>query len=210
MSQFKNGYNSIARLVGLGALLEGGALLAFIWQFDVLLRRKTPWIASRTQPPPDYVETRKPTRKNYPDYGEFGRFELLIISAYAWLAFASAIAVIDGVFSILGNPALLNPDVERHALTVGFITLLIFGMAARMLPGFSGKSRVASTRLVFATFWLGNLAALFRVVPPILSDVEGAPNIAGADIALGLSGAIGWFAVACLAVNLWRTFRSKM
>ena len=189
------------RLAGLGAVLEGGALLVFIWQFDVLLRRKTPWLASRTPPPPGYVETRKPTRPNYPDYGEFGRFELLIISAYAWLAFASIVAVLDGAAALLGNSVLVNPDIERHAITIGFITLLIFGMAARMLPGFSGKSRVASTRLVLATFWLGNLAALFRVAPLF------APNFPGANTALGISGAIGWLAVACLAANLWQTFR---
>jgi len=193
-----------ARLGGLGAIFEGGALLVFIWQFDILFRRKTPWIASRTPPPPGYVETRRPTRKDYPDYGEFGRFELLIISAYAWLAFASAIALIDGVGSVLGNPVEFNPDIERHAITVGFITLLIFGMAARMLPGFSGKNRVASPRLVLATFWLGNLAAAFRVAPLF------APAVAGANVALGLSGAIGWFAVACLAANLWRTFRPSI
>jgi uncharacterized protein involved in response to NO len=189
-----------ARLGGLGALLEGSALLIFIWEFDILLRRKTPWIASRTPPPPGYIETRKPTRPNYPDYGEFGRFELPIISAYAWLAFASAVAAVDGIAAVLGNPALLNPDIERHAMTVGFITLLIFGMAVRMLPGFSAKARVASTRLVLATFWLGNLTALFRVAPLF------APNFPGASIALGTSGAIGWLAVACLAVNLWKTF----
>jgi len=37
-----------------------------------------------------------------------------------------------------------------------------------------------------------------------------APDVAGADVALGLSGAIGWVAVACLAVNLWRTFRQSI
>ena len=95
----------------------------------------------------------------------------------------------------------MNPDIERHAITVGFITLLIFGMAVRMLPGFSGKPRVASTRLVLATFWLGNLAALCRGLPLF------AVNLPGADLALGVSGAIGWVAVACLAVNLGRTFR---
>jgi hypothetical protein len=202
---------SLSMLTGIGSVLEGGALLVFIWEFDVLLRRKQPWITSRTPPPPGYVETRKPTRKHYPDYGEFGRFELLIISAYAWLAFASIVAVLNGVAILAGIPALstvaagtptLNPDIERHAMTLGFITLLIFGMAARMLPGFSGKPRVASTRLVMATFWLGNTATVFRIAPLL------APDLMGANVALGVSGTIGWLAVACLAINLWRTFRS--
>jgi len=191
------------RLGALGVILESGALLVLIWQFDVLLRRKRSWLASRTAPPPGYIETRRPTRKNYPDYGEFGHFEWLILSAYVWLAFASIAALVNGIAELLGTPPLLNPDIERHAIAVGFITLLIFGMAARMLPGFSGKNRVASTRLVLATFWLGNLAAFTRVVPLL------APGFPGGDLALGSSGAIGWLAVACLTVNLGRTLRQK-
>ena len=106
-----------------------------------------------------------------------------------------------GIAVLFDAPALFNPDIERHAITVGFITLLIFGMAVRLLPGFSGKTRVASTRLVLATFWLGNLATFCRVAPLF------APNVIGADIAYASSGAIGWVAVLCLGINLWRTFR---
>lgn len=184
----------------LGEIIESVVLLIFIWQLDVLFRRKTPWTTGRTPPPANYIEMRQPTRKHYPDHGEFGRFELLVISAYSWLAFACMIAIVDGTFSVLGNPALFNPDIERHAVTVGFIMLLIFGMAARMLPGFSGKTHVASSSLVMATFWLGNLTALLRVVPLF------APDLVGMNVALGISGAIGWLAVACLAINLHRTF----
>src|SRR5512143_1205839 len=116
-------------MTGLGSMLEGSALIVFIWELDVLLRRKQPWITSRTPPPPGYVETRKPTRKRYPDYGEFGRFELLILSAFAWLVFGALAAIANGVVTLAGSPALLNPDVERHSITLGFVTLLIFGMA---------------------------------------------------------------------------------
>ena len=77
-------------------------------------------------------------------------------------------------------------------------------MAARMLPGFSGKSRIANPRLVLATYWFGNLAVLFRLAPLF------APSFAGANLALGSSGALGWLAVACLAVNLWRTFHQAI
>lgn len=189
---------------GLGMLVEGAAILAFIWEFDVPLRRKQPWTVSRTPPPPGYVETRRPTRARYPDYGEYGRFELLILSAFVWLAFAAFAELVNGAVLVLGSSALLNPDIERHSITLGFITLLIFGMAVRMLPGFSGKRQVASTQLVLATFWLGTIATVFRVAPLL------APGVPGADIALGSSGAIGWLAVACLSVNLWLTFRSRI
>ncbi len=187
---------------GLGAIVEGAVLLVFIWELDALLRRKPPWTVHRTAPPPGYVETRKQTRPNYPDYGEFGRFEWLILSAYAWLSFASLVAVVNGAAMVVGSTALFNPDIERHAVTLGFITLLIFGMAVRMVPGFSGKTRIASTRLVLATFVLGNLATILRIAPLF------APDAPGALVALGLSGTVGWLAVACLAVNWWRTLRT--
>lgn len=186
-----------------GAILEAGMILMFIWLIDIPLRRKAPWTSDRVTPPSGYVEMRAPTRKGYPDHGEFGRFELLVSSAFIWLMFAAGIAICNSFTVLLTGAAALNADIERHSITVGFITLLIFGMAARMLPGFSGKDRVASTRLVMATFWLGNLAALCRVAPLAV------PDLFSAQIALAISGVIGWLAVLCLGVNLWMTFRMK-
>lgn len=192
-----------SRSTGVGAVLEGAAVLVFIWLVDIPLRRKPPWTESRLPIPPEVAATRKPTRKDYPDYGEFGRFELLVISAYLWLAFSSAIAIVNGVSLLLTAGTFVNPDIERHSLAVGFITLLIFGMAVRMLPGFSGKTKVASTHLVLATFWLGNLAAVLRVGPLFF------PAAPAATALLGTSGAFGWLAVGCLGVNLWRTWKES-
>lgn len=189
-------------VLGTGLAATGLSLLAFIWTFDILLRRKQPWTVSRTPPPPGYVETRKPTRAHYPDYGEYGRFELLILSAFVWLVSASVVSLANGISMIGSGAFVVNPDAERHSLTLGYITLLISGMAVRMLPGFSGKRRVASPALVLATFWIGNLAAVLRVVPLFV------PGLTASDAALGLSGAVGWIAIACLAANMWLTFRS--
>jgi hypothetical protein len=80
-----------------------------------------------------------------------------------------------------------------------------------MIPGFSG-GRIASPRLVAATFWLGNTAALLRV-----GSVIGAPLLAAtgsvgqtlAAIAFGLSGPLGLALAACLAVNLWPALRLR-
>ncbi len=188
-------------LGGTGAIIASACILLFVWQLD-LLHRRPPWTVDRapnTRPDLDYL--RKPTRKNYPDYGEFGRFELLIYSAFAWLVLTALMNLVRGGSLLLGIPSPIPLDAERHTLTVGFITLLIFGMAVRMLPGFSGKKRIASTRLVLATFILGNLAALFRVVPLMLPSSD-------LTMALfGISGAIGWIAVAALGVNLCKTWQ---
>ncbi|MCC7165249.1 MAG: NnrS family protein [Anaerolineae bacterium] len=183
-----------------GAVLLNVCVLVFIWQID-LARRRPPWIVDRvanTRPDLDYL--RKPTRAAYPDAGEYGRFELLIYSAYAWLLFA-AVLNLARVASTFVPQIVVSQDAARHALTVGFITLLIFGMAPRMAPGFSQKKGVAYPRLVLVTFVLGNIAAFLRVLPTFLPSWDVAITL------WGFSGLFGWTAVAVLAVNLVTTFR---
>ncbi|TAH51592.1 MAG: hypothetical protein EYC68_09505 [Chloroflexota bacterium] len=194
-------FGSLLNIVqSIGWLVLNACILIFIWQID-LIRRRPPWIVDRapnTRPDLDYL--RKPTRAAYPDAGEYGRFELLIYSAYVWLLVAVILNLArlgTGFVPWLG----VSQDAARHALTVGFITLLIFGMAARMAPGFSQKKGLAYPQLVLVTFVLGNIAAFLRVVPTFFVP---------SDIALklwGLSGLFGWAAVAVLAINLVVTFR---
>lgn len=188
-------------LWGLGLLLLNLCILVFLWQLD-LLRLRQPWVVNRapnTRPDLDYL--RKPTREQYPDAGEYGRFELLLYSAFAWLAFA----VILNLARLLGELTgwvSISADTARHALAVGFITLLILGMAARMVPGFSHKKRLAYPQLVMVTFLLGNLAAFLRVVPTLFPDKE------VALLLWGLSGVIGWAAIAVFTLNLVATLSS--
>jgi uncharacterized protein involved in response to NO len=186
----------------LGVLIQSIVILVFVWLID-LIRRRPPWTLSRapnTRPDLEYL--RKPTRSQYPDAGEYGRFELLLYSAYAWLAISALLGIMRTFDSLIAAGDLIPLDAERHSLTVGFVTLMIFGMAARMLPGFSGKRRVASPHLVTATFVLGNIAALLRTVPLFLGTNTWSLAL------LGSSGAVGWIAVASLAINLNRTLRS--
>lgn len=198
------GTNSpLADLVGdVGGIGHSIAILVFVWILD-LPHLRAPWTVSR--PPntrPDLEYLRKPTRESYPDAGEYGRFELLIYSSYSWLVVAALLEILRAVAGLLGIASPVPTDAERHALTVGFITLLIFGMAARLLPGFSHKRRLAIPEMVAVTFVLGNLAALLRVVPIFF------PSSGVALALLGTSGAIGWAAVAFLAVNVVQTLRA--
>lgn len=197
------GNSSLADGAGdLGGLGSSVVILIFVWILD-LPRLRAPWTASR--PPntrPDLEYLRKPTRQDYPDAGEYGRFELLIYSAYSWLVVTALfeLARVGALWLRAGSP--IPADAERHALTVGFVTLLIFGMAARLLPGFSHKRRLAYPGLVLVTFVLGNLAALLRVVPLFFPSSDLALAL------LGASGAVGWTAVACLGVNVIQTLRT--
>jgi hypothetical protein len=73
-----------------------------------------------------------------------------------------------------------------------------------MIPGFSG-GRIRSARLVWATLWLGDLAALLRVGSLLIAPAL-AGNVTGSAVAnalFGLSGLVGLGLAACLLVNLW-------
>jgi len=185
-----------------GTLIINGCILFFVWRLD-LQRFKPPWIVYRapnTRPDLDYL--RKPTRPNYPDNGEYGRFELLIYSAFIWLVVACLLDVLRAL-PFVANNFTIPQDAARHALFVGFITLLIFGMAVRMGPGFSGKRGAAHPELVVWLFVLGNLAALLRVVPTLF------PESSFALMLWGLSGFVGWLGVLVLTIIMWGTFHRE-
>lgn len=183
-----------------GAILLNLCVLLFVLQLD-LLRLRPPWVVDRApNTRPDLDHLRKPTRPNYPDVGEYGRFELLIYSAYTWLGIAVILDLMRVIGGVTGN-LIVPQDAARHALAVGFVTLLIFGMAARMVPGFSHKKGLAHPDLVLWTFGLGNLAAFLRVVPTFFPQSELALML------WGLSGMIGWLAVLALGINLGGTIR---
>jgi hypothetical protein len=104
----------------------------------------------------------------------------------------------------------ISTDAIRHVYLVGFITLLILGMAVRMIPGFIQK-QLASARLVDFTFWLGNLAVIGRVLPLLVpafffEKISFAVSMSQAFFAL--SGMLGLAAICCLAVNLRRTAKT--
>jgi hypothetical protein len=196
-------------LANLGLLLKSVVILWFVWQLDLLTRRRAPWTVHRQlHPGPE----RRPTRPGLPDYGEFGRFEGLVYAAYVWLVLAAGCEGVAGITALVGRPFFVSSTAVRHMYMLGFITLLILGMAVRMLPGFLQQRRVASTALVAATFWLGNAAVVCRVLPFVLPPMllQGTPGGAVlAWTAFAVSGLLGWAAVWCLAVNLWKTTKAR-
>lgn len=135
-----------------------------------------------------------------PDHGEYGRFDLPVYSAYVWFLIAILLDVLRAL-PFVNEMVSIPQDAARHALMAGFITLLIFGMGARMLPGFSGKRQLAFPNLVFWTFVFGNLAAVLRVVPPFLN------NASLESWLMAASGVFGLGAVALFGIQLFSTFR---
>ncbi|MDI3339153.1 MAG: hypothetical protein QJR03_01335 [Sphaerobacter sp.] len=160
-------------LAGLGRVLRGAALVVLIVALRV-------WGERRPLPRRPVHWLRDP-------------LQLLVLSAYAWLAVAAGMSGLTGLRQLgVGVPA-IPPDSEWHAVGAGFATLLIFGVGAHMIPGFAQR-RLRRAALAWATLVLGNLAALLRV----------GTSVTGRDVAaLGaVAGVAGLVAVGLFAVNL--------
>ena len=97
------------------------------------------------------------------------------------------------------EPSYLESSAARHAFALGFVTLMIFGIAARALPSFLGR-RNWSERLQLATLVLANVGVALRVIPQGLGLGGGA-----ADAGVAASGALAYAALVVFAVNVLRT-----
>lgn len=189
-------------LVGLGWIGLGGALLACVIAFIYMIRSrgKIPANIARLSRTPEQME--HSYRAQIATQREnFGPFVALIASAYLWALVAGVLLCIDGISLLVGGSSIVAFDAIRHSLTIGFLTLLISGIAPRMLTAFSGGS-IASPGLVTATLWLGNAAALLRVGSILLISLMGGTSTI-TDILFGLSGPLGLAVATCLTVNLW-------
>lgn len=191
---------------GVGLAVMGGVIVLFVGVFVRMMRTRgrLPERVRSLSPAPAASERSYQT-KVAQEKGAYGPFVAIIASAYLWAAFGALLLLIDGVALAMGSYAPFAIDAARHSFAVGFITLLICGIAPRMLPGFSG-GRIVSPALVRATLWLGNGAALLRVGAVLFAQPLASLGGAGASLdslIFGLSGPFGLALAVCLAVNLW-------
>lgn len=184
---------------GAGIILRCVAVLWFIWKLDVLTKLRPDWttfVSDLRRP------QRKTARDKYPDYGEWGRFELLVQSAYVWLTVAMIFTIAGQILSWTSSSVSIYLDGIRHLILLGFASMLIFGMGPRMIPAFLHHRKTAWPGAVMITFWLGNLALILRVVP-ILFTGKSFSVISGA--AYGASGIVGLAAITGFAVSIWKS-----
>jgi uncharacterized protein involved in response to NO len=120
------------------------------------------------------------------------------VSAFVWLLLDAGLLLVGGITFLLRGTGDSYRDIDRHILGAGFITLLILGEGANLLPGF-GAGPLRSQALVWATLVCANAAAVLRVGPLVLPWL--APG-QGGGVALSLSGLAGMFAVALFGLNL--------
>jgi uncharacterized protein involved in response to NO len=129
-------------------------------------------------------------------------FPVFIRLAYLW----------GMVAAVLGIWASLVPDshgiwgASRHALTVGFLAMMVFSVGQRILPAFSGMRLLFSTKLMFGSLSLLAIGCLLRVSSEIVAYQEFAT---WAWSWLPVSAVIEMTAVTIFAVNLLGTFLSQ-
>jgi len=131
--------------------------------------------------------------------GVHASFPSFVRLAYAW----ALIAAVLGVWASLTVTAPGIWGASRHALTVGFLAIMVFSIGSRVLPTFSGMKKLFSPRLMFWSLLLLSIGCLLRVSAQILAYQDFAP-VAWAW--LPVSAITEMTAVTMFAVNLFVTF----
>jgi hypothetical protein len=128
-------------------------------------------------------------------------FSFFVRSAYLWLIVAASL----GVWAANAR----NPSgiwgASRHALTVGFVSMMVFTIGQRVLPAFSGMKMLFSPTLMFACLLLLSLGCVLRVSSEVLAYQD---IVAAAWKWLPYSALLELTAVTLFAINLIATFLS--
>ena len=132
--------------------------------------------------------------------GVHASFPGFVRIAYIWLLIATGLGVcaayLDHNYGWVGA--------SRHALTVGFISTMVFAIGQRVLPAFAGMRVLYSARLMFVALMLLNEGCVLRVASEALAYEGYWPP---AWRVLPWSAVCELTAVTVFAVNLLLTFK---
>jgi len=92
-------------------------------------------------------------------------FPAFVRIAYAW----SIVAALLGIWASMTATAPGIWGASRHALTVGFLALMVFSIGPRVLPAFSGMRLLFSPQLMFWALTLLAVGCTLRVTAQILA-----------------------------------------
>jgi hypothetical protein len=129
-------------------------------------------------------------------------FPVFVRLAYVWALVAASL----GIWAA----SVQNPrgiwGASRHALTVGFLAMMVFAIGQRVLPAFSGMRVLFSTKLMFVAALLLAVGCLLRVSSEILA-YQGLTLSAWSW--LSVSAITEMTAVTLFAANLIVTFARR-
>jgi hypothetical protein len=126
-------------------------------------------------------------------------------TAYVWLFVSLAMLVLLPVyqFGLVGHFSHAYYGAIRHAITVGFVSLMIVGVAARVVPTLNGVD-VRRLPALWVPFLLINAGCTLRVVGQTLTDFTDT-----AFLLAGVSGLLEVTGLAIWGVHLWRIMASR-
>jgi hypothetical protein len=124
-------------------------------------------------------------------------------AAYAWLAVSLAMLLLLPVYQAVSGIPFSHAyyGAIRHAITVGFISLMIMGMAAKVVPTLNGRD-VRQLPALWGPFVLVNLGCFLRVTTQTLTDWHG-----GFFAVVGVSGVLEVAGLAWWGAGLARIMR---
>ena len=134
-------------------------------------------------------------RKPAKTLGVSPSFPAFVRGAYVWLLIAAAL----GVYAAQADAHGGIWGASRHALTVGFLSTMVFAIGQRVLPAFCGMRLLYSKGLMWASLAILNLGCLLRVaseVPAYEANLRAAWRI------LPVSAVTELTAVTLFALNL--------
>jgi uncharacterized protein involved in response to NO len=111
----------------------------------------------------DALHVFRRSRKSAKTTGVSPLFPVFIRSSYAWLLLAAAL----GIYAAYGDVHGGVWGASRHALTVGFLATMVFGIGQRVLPAFCGMRLLYSTRLMGFSLIALNAGCALRVFSEI-------------------------------------------
>ena len=115
-------------------------------------------------------------------------------------------AALLGVWAAFTDNAHGIRGASRHALTVGFVSTMVFAIGQRVLPAFSGMKVLFSTKLMFAALSFLTLGCALRVTSEVLA-YQGFTDSAWSW--LPLSALTEMAAVTIFAFNLFATLSEQ-
>jgi hypothetical protein len=131
-------------------------------------------------------------------------------AAYAWLALSLVMLLLLPVYQVATGIKFSHAyyGAIRHAITVGFISLMIMGMAAKVVPTLNGVDPRRLSQL-FGPFLLINLGCFLRVSLQTLTDFR-----PGFFAFVGVSGllevtALAWWGAHLARIMLARSHQSQ-
>ena len=134
--------------------------------------------------------------------GVHSSFPVFVRSAYVWLLVAALLAIwasrVQNAAGVWGA--------SRHALTVGFLGVMVFSIGQRVLPAFSGMRLLFSTKLMFLALATLTLGCALRVSSEVLAYQDYA---LWAWKVLPISALLELSAVTLFATNLVVTFSRR-